>query len=139
MADVYQDWIDQTLRPRCLAFLNSIRTTLIATGVASNRITISEPNTIDLQFMLVATRGARTATIIIELTDNVRLGGLPEGKAVLTLRILDGITEISTTYTRGNAVRYVDIDGLDELLIKLTNIESKQTEVLTKTRTAVGL
>jgi hypothetical protein len=130
--------------PRGTAFLSAIRNALIAAGVASNRIsqvTIPKLKSVpDYRLVITATRNSRSMELFIELTDATHAGrtDLP-GHAFITLSLRGNNSPIATTYAAGSFIRYTDGDIDEEYMNRLTTLEGKQAEVITKARTALGV
>ena len=127
--DPYQQFT-QDMRVRALAALNTMRTALIAAGIAANRCTVTEEDTTNLRFRLDATRGARTLVTYFELTPVGVING--QMALIVTLYVEGNGAEITHSYTVGAPLSY--IDGLAALADKLTAAEQTIGEVTVKAR-----
>ena len=135
----YQDAVNNQIRPRSLAFLNSVGDTLRPLGITD--ITIGEVDATDLRFQLTAngTLG-RSFTCAVELTDTLRYGGVANGKGVLTLTASDAGGPITlTSYSDDVARSYSEPSGADQIVAKLDDVEASLTEVIAKARVALGV
>lgn len=136
----YNEIVTQEFIPRMNAALGNIRTSLIAAGVAGNNITITEVDSNDLRYQIIARRGARTLTGYIELTEGLNLiGEAGRGSVIFTFWLDGNGTEITSTYAPGGLKPYTTEADLDALLIKLGQVEATIPEAITKIRVFLGL
>jgi hypothetical protein len=134
----YQTIVTTEFIPRCMAALNGIRDSLIAAGLAPNRVTVDMPDTEDLRFRIVATRGARGFTGYIELTAAFRSGG-PRSDVLFTFWLEGNGVELTSSYVPGPTVHQTSDAGLTALLAKLAQLEATVPEAAVKIRAFLGL
>ena len=135
----YQTFVTTQLIPRLTTALNAMKSSLVSAGVATNRITVEEVDSVDLRYRITATRGSRTLIGYVELTDNLHLGGTIPGMAILTLWLEGNGTQITHSYAAGVPVSYMDPVGIDALLVKVGQIEAAFPELITKARAFLGV
>ena len=135
----YQTFVTTELIPRLTAALGAMKTTLVTSGVLASKITVEEVDSTDLRYRITAVRGNRTLVAYIELTDNLHLGGVIPGQAILTLWLEGNGTQITHAYSAGIPQSYMDAAGIDALLAKLGQIEAAFPELITKARAFLGV
>lgn len=139
----YEEFIDE-LTTRVNVILTNIRSQLIAAGAASNRVTITTPNTVDLRFQIDASTGnggnLRRITAYVELTDASRFGEPANGKGYLTLLAQTNQGgQVAHTYSPGSYEFYTNADGIELLRAKLTELENAIPQLITNARSYLRL
>lgn len=134
----YEEFTPEVQR-RFLTAANTIRDGLIAAGLAANRVTVTEPDTVDLRVQLQATNQGRTLICYLELTDSTHLGFQQGGQAIITLWIEGNGNQIQSQYVAGGILHYDDPAGIDALLAKLTEAEAALPDAITKARAFLRL
>lgn len=134
----YEEFIAE-FTTRVMAVLTSIRTQLVAAGVAANRVTIGEQDTVDLRFQIVASTGnggnLRSITAYIELTDASRFGEPMNGKGYITLFAQTNQGgQVAHSYSPGNFEFYTVTDGIELLRGKLTQLEASIPQLVSSAR-----
>ena len=136
----YQTAVTTEFIPRATAALQGIAQGLIDAGLGANRVSVTMPDTTDLRLQLTATRGNKTITAYIELTDASHAIGDPgRGQAIFTIFVDSNGAELPISYVPGNTQRYTTEAGVDALLAKLAELELKMPEALVKIRASLGL
>ena len=122
-----------------VAELNAIRDSLIAAGLAANRVSVDTLDTEgqDLRCHLRANRGANTILLDIELTP-VRPPG-PVMEVFISVYLIVNGTLIATTFAPSPAQIYTSLTGMDTMLTKYTTIVGMRPELITRLRTAMGV
>jgi len=119
---------------RMQAAFTSLRTNLIAAGVASNRITIQEVDSNNLRYQIIAVRGGRTVVIYAEVTPVGTINGAMS--IALTLSVEGNGSAIATSYTANPPATYTDASGIDSVIAKLSQVETMTAgELLTAAKT----
>ena len=126
----YQEFVTTQFIPRVLAALNTMRDVLIAAGVPSNRVTVTEVDAENLRYRITAIRGPRTLVCYFELTPVTIIDG--QMALIITLYVEGNGTEITHSYTVGVPQRY--ITDMQSILDKLTSAELTMGEVTVKAR-----
>ena len=122
-----------------VAELNAIRDSLIAAGLAANRISVDTADVEgqDLRCHLRITRGANNALLDIELTP-VRPPG-PVMEVFISVYLFVNGTQVGTTFIPDPAQLYMSLTGMDTMLGKYTSIVAMRPELITRLRTALGV
>lgn len=118
---------------RMLTALTTVRTSLIAAGLSTSRITgPAEMNMDDLRYRLTANSGQggnfRSIDMHIELTDGIHLPleSGQAGEAVITLFAqTQAGNDVPSNYTRGVLVTYSTPEGRDALQVKMAELEAE--------------
>lgn len=132
----YQEFMT-AFSQRLPAALDGLRTSLIAAGVAANRITVeevtSEESVPDLRFRITAIRGSRTLICYAEVTSGAIIDG--HMAIIITLWCEGNGNQITTTYIPNAPAKFSDGAQMDALLGRITAMESACTgELLTAAR-----
>ena len=122
-----------------VAELNAIRDSLIAAGLAANRVSVDTADTEgqDLRCHLRANRGANSILLDIELTP-VRPPGTVMEVFISVYLFVNG-AQVVTTFVPSPAQLYTSLTGMDTMLTKYTAIVGMRPELITKLRTALGV
>lgn len=119
------------------AYLNDLRTQLIAAGANANNLIVSVPDTTDLTVQLSASRGPRNALLFFELSPVRPTVGDMQVRIQLTLTVNGSV--VATTFVPDAPQAFTDPAALDLAIAKLAESAGLKPELLAKLRTGLSL